>query len=104
MVSKLRYEQNKDDILSRQREYRLRNLGKVRQAQAKYYKENADYIKAKSNAWRENNPERKRQANQQWAIKNPEKDELFLTLMKPLWPWIRKLSLFTAKLRVAIVH
>ena len=65
----------KHSLLSaiRAKEWREKNIDKVREARKKYYEKNKDIVKQKSKEWASNNKTRKALVSKEWANNNPDK-------------------------------
>src|SRR5206468_7261438 len=66
------YEENKEMLMDKQREYRKDNE-KVKANQQRYYQENREYILERSKKWREANPEKCSEMAKNWWARNKDK-------------------------------
>ncbi|MBU2639175.1 MAG: hypothetical protein KKG75_00535 [Nanoarchaeota archaeon] len=75
-LSKLDYEKNKAQILTRNEEWRLRNIEYDDNRKKEYYKENKEKILQKHKLKRQENPQEYSQKRKDWRTKNIETNRM----------------------------
>ena len=72
-IKKIKYQENKENILLKCKKYREENKEKIREKQKENYKRNREHLLEKSKEYSLKNKEKKDEYNKEYQIKNKEK-------------------------------